>query len=178
MMIMMMIIILERKKRERDDEEDWERRARDPRDSEVEMTDKARRAFSDARASVGSIASKVKDNMGGGRKIRRPEDDETTPIAGQDKTEQLGEQIRQVKAVMIDNIDIATTRGEKLIEVEGKAEILNTHAHDFVTKSKKLKRKMWWKNIKMMIAIVIFVAAIIYVILALACSGLDLPNCR
>lgn len=57
------------------------------------------------------------------------------------------------------------------------AQELDQHAFKFKKSSRGLSRMMWWKNIKLIILLVLVIAAIFYAILASACGGADLPNC-
>jgi len=97
--------------------------------------------------------------------------------AKNDKIAKVKEEITQVKDVMIKNIDKVLERGEKIELLVDKTEVLDQHAFKFKKQSRGLKRAMWWKNVKLMIVIFIFIVAIIYIILAAACGGLDLPKC-
>jgi len=95
-----------------------------------------------------------------------------------DKVARVREEISQVKDVMIKNIDKVLERGEKIELLVDKTEVLDQHAFKFKKQSKALKRSMWWKNAKLMVIIVIFLIAIIYIILASACGGMNLPKCH
>jgi len=94
-----------------------------------------------------------------------------------DKIAKVQEEISQVKDVMIKNIDKVLERGEKIELLVDKTEVLDQHAFKFKKASTKLKRHLWWKNVKLTIIIILFLLAIIYVILAASCGGLALPNC-
>jgi len=95
-----------------------------------------------------------------------------------DKIAKVQEEISQVKDVMIKNIDKVLERGEKIELLVDRTEVLDQHAFKFKKSSTKLKNTMWWKNMKLCILIIVFVIAVIYVILAASCGGLDLkPKC-
>jgi len=55
--------------------------------------------------------------------------------------------------------------------------MLDQHAFKFKKQATKLKRSMWWKNIKLLIVIAIILTLIIYAILASACGGFKLEKC-
>lgn len=66
---------------------------------------------------------------------------------------------------MIDNIDKVLDRGEKINLLVDKTQDLTDTALDFRIKSKKLKRTMWWRNVKLLfILIFIILVRIFYLI--------------
>ncbi|CAF4399882.1 unnamed protein product [Rotaria socialis] len=56
--------------------------------------------------------------------------------------------VNQVVDVMKDNLDKVLERDAKLTTLENRAEVLQTGASQFTTNASKLKRKYWWKNVK------------------------------
>ncbi|CAF1173377.1 unnamed protein product [Rotaria sp. Silwood1] len=65
--------------------------------------------------------------------------------------------VNQVVDVMKDNLDKVLERDAKLSTLENRAEILQTGASQFTTNAGKLKRKYWWKNLKMWIILIIVI---------------------
>jgi vesicle-associated membrane protein 7 len=59
-----------------------------------------------------------------------------------------------------------------------KTDRLNQQAFKFEKQSKRLKNVMWWKKVKMWLAIAFIVAVIIFAITAMACGGLTFHNCK
>jgi len=94
-----------------------------------------------------------------------------------DKVARVRDELTQVKDVMIKNIDKVLERGEKIELLVDKTEMLDQHAFKFKKQSTKLKRSMWWKNIKLLVLLAIILTLIIYAILASACGGFKLPKC-
>eukprot|EP00808_Paulinella_micropora_P031456 g62300.t1 len=94
-----------------------------------------------------------------------------------DKVQKVREEINQVKDVMIKNIDKVLERGEKIELLVGKTDALDQHAVKFKKQSRQLKHSMWWKNVKLMLLLTLFILVIIYVIAASACGGLGLRKC-
>jgi len=94
-----------------------------------------------------------------------------------DRIAKVQDEINQVKDVMIKNIDKVLERGEKIELLVDKTEVLDQHAFKFKKQSRNLKNKLWWKNIKLWILIIVILAAIIYIILAASCGGPALPSC-
>eukprot|EP01098_Paradermamoeba_levis_P010252 TRINITY_DN430_c0_g1_i4.p1 TRINITY_DN430_c0_g1~~TRINITY_DN430_c0_g1_i4.p1 ORF type:complete len:244 (+),score=82.65 TRINITY_DN430_c0_g1_i4:93-734(+) len=81
-----------------------------------------------------------------------------------DKIRGLREQVEEVKAVMLDNIDKVIKRGEALEDIDRKAEELNVRAEVFTKKSKKLKCNLLQKNIKLTFCIVALCLIILVVV--------------
>lgn len=76
--------------------------------------------------------------------------------------------IEEVKNIMHENIEKATENCIKLESIDRKAEDLMIDAGIFQTNAKKLKDKMWWKNIKLYLicssAILIILGIIVAII--------------
>eukprot|EP01117_Protostelium_nocturnum_P010814 TRINITY_DN3899_c0_g1_i2.p1 TRINITY_DN3899_c0_g1~~TRINITY_DN3899_c0_g1_i2.p1 ORF type:complete len:375 (+),score=118.85 TRINITY_DN3899_c0_g1_i2:91-1215(+) len=78
-----------------------------------------------------------------------------------DKTGKLRSQVDEVKNQMINNVDKVIARGEKIEEVLEKTQELQEHSYTFKVKAKEVKRKMWWKNLKVkIVCIIILVIAL------------------
>ncbi|CAF1044998.1 unnamed protein product [Adineta ricciae] len=72
--------------------------------------------------------------------------------------------VNQVVDVMKDNLDKVLERDAKLTTLENRADALQTGASQFTTNASKLKRKYWWKNLKMWIILIIVIIVLIIVI--------------
>jgi len=94
-----------------------------------------------------------------------------------DRIASLREEVDQVKDIMVANIDSIVERGEKLDLLVDKTENLSSNAVSFKTTSTRLARAMWWKNIKMTVAVAVVVIVVIYFIVSMSCGGLDWKNC-
>ncbi|RXG69745.1 Synaptobrevin [Armadillidium vulgare] len=57
----------------------------------------------------------------------------------------------QVVDIMRTNVEKVLERDQKLSELDDRADALQQGASQFEQQAGKLKRKMWWKNLKMMI---------------------------
>ncbi|GLH07557.1 Synaptobrevin [Gryllus bimaculatus] len=80
----------------------------------------------------------------------------------------------RVVGIMRVNVEKVLERDQKLSELDNRADALQQGASQFEQQANKLKRKFWWKNLKMMIIMgVIAVALIIIVILVIKYSGED-----
>nr|XP_012417180.1 PREDICTED: vesicle-associated membrane protein 2 isoform X2 [Odobenus rosmarus divergens] len=64
------------------------------------------------------------------------------------------------------NVDKVLERDQKLSELDDRADALQAGASQFETSAAKLKRKYWWKNLKMMIILGVICAIILIIIIA------------
>ena len=72
--------------------------------------------------------------------------------------------VESVKLVMQENVELALQNCVQLSSIEEKAEQLQQQAGVFKKTAKDIKNKMWWKNLKMKLAILAIVLIIIGVI--------------
>lgn len=93
------------------------------------------------------------------------------------KVDQVRDQLDELKGIMVKNIDSITERGENLNLLVDKTEDLSSSSVTFKKTSTNLARKLFWKNIKMTVILVIVAILVIYFIIAGACGGLNLPKC-
>uniref|UniRef100_A0A8C3UTN4 V-SNARE coiled-coil homology domain-containing protein n=2 Tax=Passeriformes TaxID=9126 RepID=A0A8C3UTN4_CATUS len=56
--------------------------------------------------------------------------------------------VTQVVDIMRVNVDKVLERDQKLSELDDRADALQAGASQFETSAAKLKRKYWWKNLK------------------------------
>ncbi|PVZ96705.1 hypothetical protein BB558_007369, partial [Smittium angustum] len=67
-----------------------------------------------------------------------------------DPIRQVQGEISQVKDIMVQNIERVLERGDRIDSLVDKTNNLNTAAFAFRKRSTALKRKLWWKNQKLM----------------------------
>jgi vesicle-associated membrane protein 7 len=94
-----------------------------------------------------------------------------------DKVGKLKTQIEGVKQVMLQNIDDVLERGERIDNIVNATESLQETAVNFNDNSRALKNIMWWRNVKILIAIILLVIFISLVISWIAC-GIDYHKCK
>merc|ERR1712179_795065 len=63
------------------------------------------------------------------------------------------------------NVEKVLERDQKLSELDDRADALQQGASQFEQQAGKLKRKLWWKNIKMMIIIGVVVVILLIIII-------------
>jgi vesicle-associated membrane protein 7 len=95
-----------------------------------------------------------------------------------DRITRVRNEIDEVKTVMVQNIEKVLERGERIELLVDRTENLNQTAFQFKKKSTQVKRRMWWKNVKVMVILVVVVLVIVYAAVAVACGGFTLPTCR
>ncbi|KAH6668650.1 vesicle-associated membrane protein [Plectosphaerella plurivora] len=80
-------------------------------------------------------------------------------------------EIDDVRGIMTRNIEGLLERGERIDLLVDKTDRLGGSARDFRIRSRGLKRKMWWKNVKLMALLVLVCVLIISVIVIAVRSG-------
>ncbi|KAK8726545.1 hypothetical protein OTU49_010297 [Cherax quadricarinatus] len=93
-----------------------------------------------------------------------------------DKISRLQGEVSDVKDILVKNIENLACRGERLELLINKTENLNNSAVTFKTTSRTLSRSLWWKNVRIIIFIVLGIGVSIYVIGAMVC-GLAWQQC-
>jgi len=94
-----------------------------------------------------------------------------------DNYSQVSSKLEDVKNIMVENIEKILERGEKLELLVDKTEQLQEQAFKFEKSSRKLKNVMFWKRVKMFLAIGAIVLFLIWIITVLAC-GITYKKCR
>jgi hypothetical protein len=69
-------------------------------------------------------------------------------LAEVDKLAAVAKKVDSVKLVMQENVDLALQNCVKLENIEKAAEELQQQAGVFKRNANELKKKMWWKNMK------------------------------
>uniref|UniRef100_H0V334 Vesicle associated membrane protein 2 n=1 Tax=Cavia porcellus TaxID=10141 RepID=H0V334_CAVPO len=90
------------------------------------------------------------------------------------RLQQTQAQVDEVVDIMRVNVDKVLERDQKLSELDDRADALQAGASQFETSAAKLKRKYWWKNLKMMIILGVICAIILIIIIGE--SGQERPG--
>lgn len=85
--------------------------------------------------------------------------------AASSKLQSTQKQVNEVVDIMKTNVERIMEREEKLSSLDERANNLSMSASQFQTTSGKLKRKYWWKNLKMMLILGCVITLIIVVII-------------
>jgi len=89
------------------------------------------------------------------------------------KVQYLREDVEEVKGQMVENIEKVIDRGEKLDDINERTENLKARAGEFQTVSTRLKRKLWWQNVKLWIILIVIIVVILAVIIIAIAVGVS-----
>ncbi|XP_077218419.1 vesicle-associated membrane protein 724 [Tasmannia lanceolata] len=99
-----------------------------------------------------------------------------------DHAEEIGKllkvkaQVSEVKSIMLENIDKAIDRGEKLDDLTDKTEELRSQAQDFKNQGTQIRRKMWFQNMKIKLVVLAILLILVLIIWVSVCQGFDCTN--
>ena len=93
------------------------------------------------------------------------------------KVDQVRDQLDELKGIMVKNIDSLTQRGENLNLLIDKTEDLSSSSVTFKKTSTNLARKLFWKNVKLTVILIIVAVIVIYIIVTASCGGFAWPKC-
>ncbi|XP_045466182.1 synaptobrevin-1-like [Harmonia axyridis] len=79
--------------------------------------------------------------------------------------EQTQAQVNEVVGIMRVNVEKVLERDQKLSELDSRADALQEGGKRFEQQAQKLKRKYWWKNLKMMIILGVVGLVILIIII-------------
>ena len=94
----------------------------------------------------------------------------TTEGGQQDAISNTQYEIDNVRGIMTQNIERVLERGERIDLLVDKTDRLGAGAHDFRVRSRGLKRRMWWKNTKLMVLVVLVVIFLLYLFIGFGCG--------
>lgn len=94
----------------------------------------------------------------------------TTEAGKQDAITNVQQDIDNVKGIMTENIERVLERGERIDLLVDKTDRLGVGAHDFRVRSRGLKRRMWWKNTKLMVLLIVVIIFLIYLFVGFGCG--------
>jgi len=86
------------------------------------------------------------------------------PGGGNPKTAAIQAQIDDTVGIMRDNITKVAERGERLDQLQDKTDNLAISAQGFRRGADRVRKNMWWKDMKMRIIIGVVIAVIIVII--------------
>uniref|UniRef100_A0A914DX78 V-SNARE coiled-coil homology domain-containing protein n=1 Tax=Acrobeloides nanus TaxID=290746 RepID=A0A914DX78_9BILA len=89
---------------------------------------------------------------------------------------ELQQQVAEVKTVMSDNVVRILERGERLENIDSRAEALNQSSQSFKTTARRVQRNMCLKNLKWTIILTVFVVLIVVLIIILILNGAGVFN--
>lgn len=94
----------------------------------------------------------------------------TTKSGQQDAFRNVQSEIENVRGIMTENIERVLERGERIDLLVDKTDRLGGSARDFRVRSRGLKRRMWWKNVKLMVLLVVVIVFLLYLVVGFGCG--------
>ncbi|KAF6036728.1 VAMP7 [Bugula neritina] len=85
--------------------------------------------------------------------------------------------LEELKGIMVKNIASVADRGEKLELLIDKTEDLSSNSMTFRTTSRALANKLWWRNVKITVAIIIVCLIILFFVVSAGCKTFDWSKC-
>ncbi|RMZ77443.1 hypothetical protein DV738_g4431, partial [Chaetothyriales sp. CBS 135597] len=79
-------------------------------------------------------------------------------------------EIDSVKDIMSQNIESVLERGERIDLLVAKTDQLGSSAHDFRLRSKTLRRRMWFRNVRLMLLLAFVALFLVYLFVGFACG--------
>ncbi|KAF3490704.1 synaptobrevin [Arthroderma uncinatum] len=87
------------------------------------------------------------------------------PAAGNQRTAALQAQIDDTVDVMRENINKVSQRGEHLDSLQDKTDNLAVSAQGFRRGANRVRKQMWWKDVKMRICLIVGIILLLIVII-------------
>jgi vesicle-associated membrane protein 7 len=94
----------------------------------------------------------------------------TTKSGQEDAFKNVQSEIDNVRGIMTENIERVLERGERLDLLVDKTDRLGGSARDFRVRSRGLKRRMWWKNMKLMVMLGLVIIFLLYLVVGMGCG--------
>lgn len=142
------------------------------------VTDRLRRAFGKRKDSTTAAATQGAAAPSGGAgktQLKTPTVGKAAPPNSPEpqrvdlqKTKRIQSQVDEVTGIMNTNVADAKKRGENLDDLHGKVQDLEVGAGTFQKKAKQVEKNLWYKNMKMTIALTVVVLVIVAVLIGVA----------
>lgn len=94
----------------------------------------------------------------------------TTEAGQNDAIRNVQREMDGVREIMTENIERVLERGERIDLLVDKTDRLGGSARDFRVRSRGLRRRMWWKNVRLMALLVVVVVFLIYLLVGFGCG--------
>jgi len=94
----------------------------------------------------------------------------TTEAGQNDAIKNAQQEIEDVREIMSENIERVLERGERIDLLVDKTDRLGGSAREFRYRSTGLRRRMWWKNVKLMALLTVVVIFLLYIFIGTACG--------
>jgi vesicle-associated membrane protein 7 len=91
-------------------------------------------------------------------------------VEGGDAFASVQAELDSVRGIMTENIERVLERGERIDLLVDKTDRLGGSATDFRVRSRGLRRKMWWKNVRLMVLLAVVIVFLIYLLVGFGCG--------
>uniref|UniRef100_A0A6B2LEJ2 V-SNARE coiled-coil homology domain-containing protein n=1 Tax=Arcella intermedia TaxID=1963864 RepID=A0A6B2LEJ2_9EUKA len=95
-----------------------------------------------------------------------------------DKITILKEQIKVAQDHQRDTIELLLERGEHIDVLENKTDTLAKESVSFRVKAKQMKTRLWFKNVKLIVILVIVALVAVFFLVWFGCGVPDFKNCK
>ncbi|CAA6654265.1 unnamed protein product [Spirodela intermedia] len=82
-------------------------------------------------------------------------------------------QVSEVKSIMLENVEKAVDRGQKIGDLAEKATDLRCQAQDFKKKGGQVRRKMWLQTMKVKLVVLVVLLLLVLIVWVTVCQGFD-----
>ncbi|KIX10335.1 uncharacterized protein Z518_01417 [Rhinocladiella mackenziei CBS 650.93] len=97
---------------------------------------------------------------------------------GNQRTAALQAQIDDTVGVMRENINKVSQRGERLDSLQDKTDNLAVSAQGFRRGANRVRKQMWWKDMKMRMCLIVGIIVLLIVIIVPAGTFIDCRNMK
>lgn len=94
-----------------------------------------------------------------------PTSSQSSGNASNKRLQQTQAKVDEVVGIMRVNVEKVLERDQKLSDLDNRADALQQGASHFEHQANRLKRKYWWKNLKMMIILGIIGVALLIIVI-------------
>jgi len=94
----------------------------------------------------------------------------------EDALTQAQSELNQVKNIMVQNVEQILSRGERIELLVDKTDVMASQAQQFRRGARSVRRKMWWRNSKMIALGVVVALVLVWLLMAQFC-GAGLNQC-
>uniref|UniRef100_A0A915BJ43 V-SNARE coiled-coil homology domain-containing protein n=2 Tax=Parascaris univalens TaxID=6257 RepID=A0A915BJ43_PARUN len=92
-----------------------------------------------------------------------------------EKIQRVKHELDEAKGVVLNNIQLVLQRDERLDALNARADVMEAGASQFTLNAARLHRNIWWKNLRMTIALI---AAFMLIIIGAVLLVVDRANNR
>jgi len=110
-----------------------------------------------------------------GRQLEQMADKYSNPL--NDKTAHVRNQIKEATDMYMEQINLLIERGEHIDILEDKTKTLASESISFKDKARAMKMRFFWKNIKLIIIIVLLALVALFMLVWFGCGVPDFKTC-